>query len=99
MRRNRILRPRQWLALGLLLSLMAWLMGCACPSAVQEDYGRSVTNNTAQMVVNPQAGLETAPAAGLTPTAGTNLYGKYEKTFKAEEKGPAIQLMTTEGGK
>ena len=95
MRRNRILRPRQWLALGLLLSLMAWLMGCACPSAVQEDYGRSVTNNLALQVVNPQAGLETAPAAGLTPTAGTNLYGKYQKTFTAEEKAAAVQLITT----
>ena len=54
-----------------------------------------MTNNLAQQVVNPQAGLETAPAAGLTPAAGTTLYGKYEKTFKAEEKGAAVQLITT----
>jgi hypothetical protein len=46
-------------------------------------------------VVNPQAGLETAPAAGLTPTAGTNLYGKYQSTFKEKEAGAAVQLITT----
>jgi hypothetical protein len=79
----------------LALCLGTWLTGCSCPTTLSQDYGRSVTNNTAQQVVNPQAGLETAPAAGLTPVAGTNLYGKYEKTFKAEEKGAAVQLITT----
>jgi hypothetical protein len=78
-----------------MLCLGMGLAGCCGPSTIQADYGRSVTNNLAQQVVNPQAGLETAPAAGLTPTAGTSLYGKYEKTFKAEEKGAAVQLMTT----
>lgn len=92
MRQNRILRL---MGMGLILWLMAGLAGCSCPSAIQADYGRSVTNNLAQQVVNPQAGLETAPAAGLTPTASVNVYGKYEKTFKAEEGKGAVQLITT----
>jgi hypothetical protein len=95
MRKNGNLHRMRFMALGLLLCLAAGLAGCCGPSALQADYGRSVSNNFAQQVVNPQAGLETAPAAGLTPTASTNLYGKYEKTFKAEEKGAAIQMITT----
>lgn len=82
-------------ALMAVLGLLALTGGCCAPSALEADYGRSVTNNLAQQVVTPQAGLDTAPAAGITPTAGTNLYGKYEKTFKAEEKGAAVELITT----
>ena len=92
MRGNRTMRL---MAFGLILCL--GLAGC-CSSAIQADYGRSVTNNLAQQVVNPQAGLETAPAAGLTPSASTNLYGKYEKGFKAEEGKGLGQFITT-GGK
>jgi hypothetical protein len=84
------------MALGLALCLGAGLVwGCCGPSTLAQDYGRSVTNNLAQQVVNPEAGLETAPAAGLTPTASTNLYGKYEKGFKVEEAAAAVQLITT----
>ena len=92
MRQNRTMRL---LAMGLVLCLGAGLAGCSCPSTLSQDFGRSVTNNLAQQVVNPQAGLETAPAAGLTPTASATLYGKYEKTFKAEETKGAVQLITT----
>lgn len=94
MRRTPALCLMRIVALAALLSLgLAW--GCCPPSALQADYGRSVTNNLAQQVVNPTAGQDTAPAAGLIPGAGVNLYGKYEKTFKAEEKGAAVQLITT----
>ena len=81
-----------WVALCLSLSLVG---GCCGPSYLDADYGRSYNNNLAQQVVNPTAGQETAPAAGLTPTAGANLYGKYEKGFKAEEGKAAVQLITT----
>ncbi len=85
---------KQMMALMTLAALLS-LGGCCPPSALEADYGRSVTNNLAQQVVNPTAGQETAPAAGLVPGAGPNLYGKYEKTFKAEEKAAAVQLITT----
>jgi hypothetical protein len=76
------------MALGLALCLGAGLVwGCCGPSTLAQDYGRSVTNNLAQQVVNPEAGLET--------TASTNLYGKYEKGFKVEEAAAAVQLITT----
>jgi hypothetical protein len=93
---RQIQRLKRMAALGAALGLVIALVGgCCAPSALEADFTRSVNNNLAQQVVNPTAGLETAPAAGLTPTSGTNLYGKYEKTFKAEEKGAAVQLITT----
>jgi hypothetical protein len=82
-----------WLVLCLSGGLL--IMGCACPKTVEQDYGRSVTNNLAQQVLNPEAGLDTTPAVGLTPTSGTNLYGAYEKTFKAEERKELLQMITT----
>lgn len=94
MRQNQ--RLKRMAAWGAALGLVAGLAGGCCgPSALEADYGRSKDNNIAQQVVNPTAGLETAPAAGLAPTAGANLYGKYEKTFKAEEGKAAVQLLTT----
>ncbi len=96
MRQRQATRMVRMIAFGLALCLGAVLVwGCCGPSTVAQDFGRSVTNNLAQQVVNPTAGLETAPAAGLTPAAGTNLYGKYEKTFRAEEGKAAVQLITT----
>jgi hypothetical protein len=84
-----------WVSLFLMAGL-AW--GCCAPSLVEQDYGRSVNNNLAQQVVNPEAGLETAPAAGLVPKAGTNLYTRYEKGFEKEAPAAAMQLITTDVG-
>jgi hypothetical protein len=96
MRLNQSTHLKRMTALALALCLgLGLVWGCCPASSLQPDYGRSVTNNLAQQVVNPTAGQETAPAAGVTPGAGTNLYGKYEKTFKAEDKGAAVQLITT----
>ena len=71
------------LALGVML---LGLVGCYPPSALEQDYGNSVRNNTAQQVVNPRAGYEPKPAVGLSPQAAYNTQEKYDKTFKAEEK-------------
>ncbi len=82
-----------WAALAAALVLA----GCTCwwcGHALEPDYGRSVANNTAQQLVNPQAGSQAIVAApGLTPRAGQNTLEKYEKTFKAEEKkGQELKL-------
>jgi hypothetical protein len=71
------------LALGVALLGLA---GCYPPSALEMDYGNSVRNNTAQQVVNPQAGFNPKPAVGLPPQAVANTQEKYDKSFKAEEK-------------
>jgi hypothetical protein len=69
------------------------LSGCA-PSALEQDFGRSVHNNLAQMLVNPQAAQDLTPAVGLDPKAGYNALEKYDKTFKTEEKKTETKMTT-----
>lgn len=66
-----------------------WLCGCG-PSALERDYGRSVRNNIAQQVINPQAGLAPTPTPGLDPQAGHNVLERYDKSFKEKETTPAV---------
>ncbi len=88
---------KRWGAGSLVLALAAlWcLSGCGL-SALEQDYGRSVANNVAQQVINPQAGLDTTPAVGLDPKAAVNLQERYDKSFKGEEKVSPLMRITTE---
>ncbi|MBM4275264.1 MAG: hypothetical protein FJ134_12495 [Deltaproteobacteria bacterium] len=82
---------------GLILgAVVVGVAGCYA-SALEEDFGRSVRNNMAQQIINPQAALDTRPTTGLPPDTAVNLYEKYEKSFKPEEKKPFISI-TTGGG-
>ncbi len=70
-----------------------WLAGCGNwnlfgPNALDQDYGNSASNNLAQSVLNPRAGLNDTPVAGLPPGAGTNEMDRYNKGFKGEERKP-----------
>jgi len=82
--------------LVLALAALWWLSGCVGPSALEQDYGRSVANNIAQEVINPRAGLDTTPAVGLDPKAAVNLQERYDKSFKGEEKVSPLMKITTE---
>jgi len=73
-----------------------WLCGCG-PSALERDYGRSVRNNIAQQVINPQAGLAATPTAGLDPQAGQNVLERYDKSFKEKELAPTMMPTLTTG--
>jgi hypothetical protein len=77
------------LALGVALLGLA---GCFPPSALEMDYGNSVRNNTAQQVVNPQAGFNPKPAVGLPPNAVEGEMGKYDKSFKPESAPTKTEL-------
>lgn len=76
----------------LCLAAVLWLGGCTTnwswygPNALDQDFGNSVRSNLAQSIINPRAGLSDAPAAGLSPNAAVNEMGRYDKTFKGEEK-------------
>jgi hypothetical protein len=84
---------------GLSLALGGWLllglMGCACCGHhTEQDYGRSVANNLAAQVVNPEAGRTAQVTAGQSPEAAANAYGKYNKSFTPEEKKPLLKITT-----
>ena len=67
-----------------------WLAGCSDylygKSALEQDYGNAVRNNLAQTIINPRGGQNDTPTAGLGPNAGVNEMGRYDKSFKGEEK-------------
>ena len=94
-------------ALGLALAgwLLVGLPGCCnrgpgwfcCGHQLERDYGHSVEHNIASQLVDPTAGQEVYVSRGQTPDAAVNAYDKYNKTFKPEEKKPALSL-TTGGG-
>ena len=85
---------RRWgLALGLAGWLVMGLLGC-CGHHTERDYGRSVTNNLAAQVVNPEAGREVKVGVGLPPQAAVNAYEAYNKSFKPTEKKPLLRLTT-----
>ncbi len=78
----------------LCLSGVLSMAGCANwelwhPNALEQDFGNAARNNLAQSVLNPGAGLNDAPAVGLSPTAAVNEKERYDKGFKGEEKKPA----------
>lgn len=87
-------RGKIWLALGLGVLALVCLSGCQYPNALEMDYGRSVRNNVAQQIINPNAGLEPSPAVGLVPEAGVNVIERYEKSFK-EKVPPATIIQIT----
>jgi hypothetical protein len=86
--------PKALMRLALGLALLG-LVGCYPPSALEMDYGNAVRNNTAQQVVNPQAGFNPKPAVGLSPQASANNQERYDKTFKSDErKSLEMKLLT-----
>ena len=79
-----------------LLGLMVLALGCSCPPYpnLVQDYGRSVGNNIAAQVVNPEAGRVAKASVGQTPEAAAHAYDKYNKSFSPEEKKPMFKITT-----
>ncbi len=67
-----------------------WLAGCAdgVPRTMEADYGRSVTYNRLEMMVNPPDAVDPRPPVGMTPQAAANTQGIYDKSFKKEREEP-----------
>lgn len=71
--------------LPLLCVLLASLAasGCSTTPRLDRQFGRSVDLLRAQQVINPQAGLNRDPVAGLDGKSAAAAYQAYQKTFSA----------------
>jgi hypothetical protein len=82
---------------GLILGMVGWLaaglLGC-CGKWTQRDYGRSVTHNLVNSLVDPQAGQEVVVSRGQPPDAAVNAYSKYNKSFEPDKKKSLLKLTT-----
>lgn len=75
--------------------------GCAAitsadgvPRTMEADYGRSVTYNRLEMMLNPPDAVDPKPPVGMTPPAAKNVQDRYDKSFKDKEKPtPIIQVF------
>ena len=77
---------RQGMALALLLCL-PWLTACTSMSVskspvVDGAFGESVRQARARQLVNPDAGRNRDPVAGLDAEAGRSVMDAYYKSFK-----------------
>lgn len=81
------------LILGMAGWLAAGLLGC-CGKWTKRDYGRSVTHNLVNSLVNPQAGREVVVSRGQSSEAAANAYTKYNKSFELEKKESPLILTT-----
>ena len=81
------------LILGMAVWLAAGLLGC-CGQHPKRDYGRAVTHNLLNSLVNPQAGQEVVVSRGQSPDAAVNAYAKYNKSFESEKKKNFLKLTT-----
>lgn len=78
---------------GILAGMVClWLAGCAdgVPRTMEADYGRSVTYNRLEMMVNPPDAVDPKPPVGMTPQAAKNVQDRYDKSFKEKEKPPTV---------
>jgi len=81
--------------LALLGTLFLGLQGC-CGQHTRLDRGRSVSNNIAAQILNPEAGRVSQVVVGQPPEAAVQAYSKYNKSFSPEEKKPLLKLTTEE---
>jgi hypothetical protein len=84
----------------LILALLGGaVMGCETlrpkTSALEQDYGNSVANNKARMIINTRAHLQVEATTGLPPKAASNSMESYDKSFLyTDRKGTTLKLTT-----
>ena len=66
-----------------------------CPTATEKDYGHSVANNKAHMIINTEAYRKVETSVGLSPKATANVMDMYNKSFApTDSKGTTMKLTT-----
>ena len=75
-------RPPIFSLLCLLLAACA-VGGCSTTPQLDRQFGRSIDLLRARQVINPQAGLNRDPVAGLDGKSAVAGYNAYQKTFTA----------------
>lgn len=80
------------------LLLLALLAGCAASSTPAYDsrFGDAVRQARRQMTINPNAGSNPDPVAGLDGKAAREAFGRYEDSFKAPP--PVVNVINIGGG-
>lgn len=81
----------------LCLALLAGVAGCASPTPIfDENFGNAVRTVRAMQTVNPDAGLNPDPVAGMDGVAATESLRRYHDSFKTPP--PVTNVINIGGG-
>jgi hypothetical protein len=79
---------------SLIVSLIV-IAGCAGPSALDQNWGRSVETARFNQTLNPKAGENLEPVTGLDGQSAGMVMEAYHQSFKAEDKPSKHQYDVT----
>ena len=82
--------------LTLLVLAPLWLAGCASSTPEYDKrFGDAVRLSRQQMTINPQAGSQADPVAGLDGPSAREAVQRYQDSFKAP---PPVNIVINIGG-
>jgi hypothetical protein len=71
------------------------MAGCAGPSLLEQNWGRSVETARFNQTLNPQAGENLEPVTGMDGESAGNALEAYRQSFKADEKSAGYDVKLT----
>jgi len=79
---------------SLIVSIIV-IAGCAGPSVLEQNWGRSVETARFNQTLNPKAGENPEPVTGLDGRSADNALEAYRRSFKAEDKTAGYDIKLT----
>jgi hypothetical protein len=80
---------------ALTLCLLAGIAGCTATPELDRNFGNAVRAARLQQTLNPNAGSNTGPVAGLDGAAAKSTIDRYNDSFKAPP--PVINVINIGG--
>lgn len=77
------------------LCLLAGIAGCSATPELDRNFGNAVRAARAQQTLNPNAGINTEPVAGIDGTAAKSTIERYHDSFKAPP--PVLNVINIGG--
>ena len=71
------------------------ITGCAGPSMLDQNWGRSVETARFDQTLNPKAGENLQPVTGLDGQSAENALDAYRGSFKVEDKSAGYNIKLT----
>ena len=71
------------------------IAGCAGPSVLDQNWGRSTETARFNQTLNPKAGENPEPVVGLDGRSADNALESYRRSFKAEDKSAGYDIKLT----
>ncbi len=71
------------------------ITGCAGPTVLDQNWGRSVKSAQSNQTLNPRAGENLGPVEGLDGRSSENNMDKYRRSFQTKEESSGYNIKLT----